>query len=119
MTLAVARLVQLLENLLGKDLAQLDTPLVEAVNVPDGTLGEGKVLVVGNESTKLGRANVAADEDGCRGAVSKEALVGNKITSRALGLDLLVTLANHQGLSLGKVVGSKHLLVQVVGDGVV
>ena len=119
MTVAIAGLVQLLENLLGQHLAQLDTPLVEAVDVPDGTLGEGEVLVVDDESTELGGADDAADEDGRRGTVAEEALVGDQVLGGTLGLDLLVRLSDHESLSLGKVVGSQHLLVQVAGDGVV
>ena len=38
--------VQLLTDSLGENLTQLNTPLVERVDVPDGTLGEGHVLIV-------------------------------------------------------------------------
>lgn len=50
-TLAVTLLIELFENLLGQHLAQLDTPLVEAVDIPDRSLSEGQVLVVDNQST--------------------------------------------------------------------
>lgn len=119
MVLAVTFLVQLFEDLLGQDLAQLDTPLVEAVDVPDGSLSEGEVLVVGNQSTQLAGADGATNQDGRRGAVAEESLVGNQVARRALSLHLLVRLANHQSLSLGQEVGGKHLLLQVVGNGVV
>lgn len=117
--LAVARLVKLLENLLCEDLAQLDTPLVKAVDVPDGTLGEGEVLVVDDQGTQLSRADGTSDQDGSRRAVAQESLVRDKLLGGTLGADLIVSLANHQCLSLGKIVGCKHLLVEVVGDGVV
>ncbi|KAL2273297.1 hypothetical protein FJTKL_04809 [Diaporthe vaccinii] len=100
-------------------LTQLDSPLVEAVDVPDGALREREVLVVDNERAQLGRTNVAADQHARRGPVSKEDLVGRQVVRRALSLDLLHGLADHQGLGLRKIVGGKHLLVQVVGDGVV
>lgn len=119
MALTVALLIKLLENLLGQNLAQLDTPLVEAVDVPDSTLSEGEMLVVDDQSTQLGRANGTTDEDrGCR-SVTQESLVGNKLLRSTLSANLLIGLANHESLSLGKVVGGKHLLVEVVADGVV
>lgn len=43
----------------------------------------------------------------------------NKSLGSTLSSDLLVSLANHEGLGLSKVVGGQHLLVEVVGDGVV
>lgn len=119
MARAVAGLVELLEDLLGQDLAQLDTPLVEAVDVPDGALDKSQVLVVDDEGTQLSRADDVADEDGCSRAVAEEALVGDELLRGALSPQLVVRLANHQSLSLSKVVGGKHLLVQVVVDGVV
>lgn len=118
-TLSVTCLIKLLENLLGKTLTQLNTPLVEAVDVPDSTLSEGEVLIVDDQSTQLGRANGAADEDRGGRSVTQESLVGDKLLRGTLGADLLVSLANHESLSLGKVVGGKHLLVEVVADGVV
>lgn len=119
MALAASRLVKLLQDLLGQDLAELNTPLVEAVDVPDGTLGEGEVLIVDDKSTEFGGANRATNEDGSGRAVAKEALVGDKVASGSLSLDLLVSLANHQSLSLGEEVGCQHLLVKVVGNRVV
>lgn len=117
--LAVAGLVELLENLLCKDLAQLDAPLVEAVDVPDGALDESQVLVVDNQSTQLGRADDISHQDGCSWSVAEEALVRDEILRGALSSELVVSLADHESLSLGKVVGCQHLLVQVVVDGVV
>lgn len=120
MTLAVALLVELLENLLGEDLAQLDTPLVERVDVPDGTLGEGEVLVVNDQGTELSGTDVSTDEYGGGGAVAEEDLVRDELLGRvALGADLVGRLADHEGLSLCEVVRREHLLVQVVRDGVV
>lgn len=119
MALAISRLIQLLENLLGQALAQLDTPLVEGVDVPNGTLGEGEVLVVDNQSTELSGTDVAANQDAGSGTVTQEDLVLHQVLRSALGLDLLCGLADHKSLSLCQVVGCQHLLVQVVGDGVV
>ncbi|KAF4506004.1 hypothetical protein G6O67_006134 [Ophiocordyceps sinensis] len=117
--LAAAGLVELLKDLLGQHLAQLDAPLVEAVDVPDGALGKRQVLVVDNQGTKLRRPNGASHKDRRRRPVAEEALVGHEIARRPLGLDLVISLADHEGLGLGKVVGGEHLLVKVVGRGVV
>jgi hypothetical protein len=118
-SLTITSLIKLLENLLGQNLAQLNTPLVKAVDVPDSTLGKGEVLVVDDQGTQLGGTNGAADKDGGRGSVAQEALVRNKLFGSTLGTDLLVCLADHESLSLGEVVGGKHLLVEIVADRVV
>lgn len=117
---ARTRLVDLLEDLLGQHLAELDAPLVERVDVPDGALGEGEVLIVDDERTELGGTNMAADEDAGGGPVAKEDLVGDEVLGHvALGADLVGGLADHKSLGLSEVVGRKHLLVEVVRDGVV
>lgn len=77
------------------------------------------MLVVDNQGTQLGRANVATDKDAGGRAVAQEDLVGDKLLRGTLGADLVGGLADHQGLSLGEVVGGQHLLVDVVADGVV
>ena len=111
-------LVKLRQDLLGQRLAELDTPLVKAVDVPDGALGEGEVLVVDNQSTKSGRCDLVG-QDGCGGSVTQEGLVSDEVLGRTLSLDLIGSLADHKGLSLGKEVGCKHLLVLVALNGVV
>ena len=105
-------------DLLGQGLAELDTPLVERVDVPDGTLSEGHVLVVGDQSTQSGGSDLLCEDRGGR-TVAQEGLVGNKLIGGTLGADILRGLANHEGLGLSEVVGGKHLLVLVVLDGVV
>jgi len=47
-----ARGLQLSLDLLGQALSELDTPLVEGVDVPNGAFGEGDVLVVGDQGTQ-------------------------------------------------------------------
>jgi hypothetical protein len=113
-----ARGLELGLDLLGKRLAELDTPLVEGVDVPDGTLGEGQVLVVGDQSTQSGRGDLLG-QNGGGGTVAQEGLVGDKLVGGALCADILRGLANHESLGLGEVVGGEHLLVLVVLDRVV
>src|SRR5690349_14247385 len=73
---------------LGQHLAQLDAPLIERVDVPDGALGEDTMLVEGDElAERLGRESFG--EDGVRGAVALEDPVGHEPIRSALGLDLL------------------------------
>ena len=110
--------IKLSLDLLGQRLAKLNTPLVEAVDVPDGTLGEGKVLIVDNQGTQGSRCDLVC-QDRSSWAVTKERLVGDKLFWCSFSLDLIWCLADHEGLGLGEEVGSKHLLVLVVVNGVV
>jgi hypothetical protein len=50
----------------GEDLAQLDPPLVEGVDIPDGTLGEYLVLVDGDESAEHARIESVQQQRRCR-----------------------------------------------------
>lgn len=118
MVVALFRLVELRQDLLGQNLTEFDTPLVEAVDVPDGTLSESDVLVVGDERTKSSRGDLLGKNAGGR-SVAQEGLVGNEVLGCALSLDILRGLAYHQSLGLRKVVGCQHLLVLVVLDRVV
>lgn len=110
--------LQLLLDVFGQDLAQLDTPLVEGVDVPDGTLGEGEVLVVGDQGTQGGGGDLLGEDRG-GGTVSKEGLVGHQALGGTLSLDLLGGLTDHQGLRLSKEVGGQHALVLAILNGVV
>ena len=118
MVLTRPRRLQLLLDLLGQHLAQLHTPLVEGVDVPDGALGEGQVLVVRDQSTQRRRGDLLGQDRG-GGAVAQERLVRHQVVRRTLGLDLLGRLPDHQGLGLGQEVGRQHALVLAALDGVV
>lgn len=91
----------------GQNLAQLNAPLVEAVDVPDSTLSEGDVLVVGNEGTQ-GTGSHLLDENVGGGAVAAEDLVWGEAGAGAFGLDLVEGLADHEGFGLGEEVGGQH-----------
>ena len=105
-------------DLLGQDLAQLDAPLVEAVDIPDRALGEGQVLVVDDQGAERGRGDLLGEDAG-GGAVAEEGLVRDEVLGRALALDLLRRLAHHQRLRLGEEVGREHALVLAAFDWVV
>jgi len=99
--------VKLSLDLLGQRLAELNTPLVEAVDIPDSALGESEVLVVNDQGTKRGGSDLVS-QNGRSGSVAQESLMGHEVVRSTLGLDLVRGLADHQGLSLGEEVGSKH-----------
>lgn len=105
-------ILQLLLNALGKNLTKLNTPLVEGVDVPDSTLGEGDVLVVSDQSTQGEGSDLAGKDAGGR-AVAVESLMVQQLLGDLLVLQLSSGLAQHQSLRLSKEVGGKHGLVLV------
>ena len=115
---SLARRLQLALDLLRQDLAQLNAPLVERVDVPDRALGERDMLVVRDQRTQRGRRHLLRQDRG-RGAVAEEGLVRHQPVRRALGLDLFRGLANHQSLRLRQEVGCQHALVLATLDRVV
>lgn len=116
--LASSARVQLLLNVLRQALAQLNTPLVERVDVPDGALNEGEVLVVDDQRTESGRSDLLREDAG-GGSVAQERLVGDELLRSVFSLKLLGCLSDHESLSLSQEVGSQHDLVLVVADGIV
>ena len=76
------------DDALGQHLAQLDTPLIERVDVPDGALGEDTLLVEGDQlAERLGREPIG--KNGVRRAVAVENPMGNEPFRCALSFDLL------------------------------
>jgi hypothetical protein len=110
--------IQLAENALGKLLAELDAPLVEGVDVPDGALDESEVLVVSDQRAERAGGDFLGQDRG-GGPVAEESLVGNELVGSAFGLDGFGGLADHEGLRLCEEVGGEHALVLVAVDGVV
>src|SRR2546426_12397738 len=91
--------LELRDDALGQYLAQLDSPLIERVDVPDDALGEHAVLVERDElSERLGRQPLG--EDRVRGTGALEHSMGNETVRRGLGLDLLARLAAGQRFGL-------------------
>src|SRR6059058_5767544 len=91
--------LELRNDPLGQHLAQLDSPLIERVDVPDDALSEHAVLVERDElSERLRRQPLG--EDRVRGAITLEDPMRNQTVRRALGLDLLTRLAEGQRLGL-------------------
>lgn len=110
--------VKLALDALGERLAEFDTPLIERVDVPDGTFCEGDVLVVCDEGTESARCDLLGEDAGSW-AIAQEDLVWNELVRRAFCLHGVWSLADHESLCLGEVVGCQHDLMLVVFDGVV
>lgn len=107
MSCAFSTLVQLGLNLLRQDLSQLDTPLIEAVDVPYRTLGEGDMFVVRDQSSERAWRDLLGEDGGC-GPITEECLVIDKLIGRSLSFDLCFRLAGHERFGLGKEVGCQH-----------
>ena len=99
MTGNLSTLIQIGLDLLGQGLAQLDTPLVKAIDIPYRALSEGQVLVVRDQSAERPGRNFLC-KDRSRRSVTEECLVGNKVGGCTLGLDFFNGLADHKGLGL-------------------
>src|SRR4029077_597296 len=97
-------------NALGQLLAELDTPLVERVDVPNGTLCKDAMLVESDEFTK-GFWSKPLAQNCVRWAVTFEAPVWHEPVRRALRLDLLGCLAESQRLGLGEHIREENIVV--------
>src|SRR4029450_11298788 len=108
--LRLCRAGEFWDNLLGQHLAELDTPLVEGVNIPDGTLGEDGVLVERHELAERCRRELLGEE-GIRRAIALEYPVRHQPIRRALGLDFLGCFTEGQRLGLGEDVRQEYVVV--------
>src|SRR5262245_47113812 len=95
--LRLGRALKFWDNVLRQHLAELDTPLVKRVNIPDDALSEDGVLVERHERAERGRRELLG-EDGIRRAVALEHAVWHQPLRCALGLDFLGCLPKGQGL---------------------
>src|SRR5262245_19976509 len=84
--------LELGDDSLGQLLAQLDDPLVERVDVPDGALREDAVLVQRDELAER-RRRKTIDQDRVGGPVAVEHPVRHEPIRSSLGLDLLGRLS--------------------------
>mmetsp|Transcript_8499 Transcript_8499/g.12413 ORF Transcript_8499/g.12413 Transcript_8499/m.12413 type:complete len:207 (+) Transcript_8499:150-770(+) len=109
--------IQLWQDLLSKSLTQLNTPLVECINVPHCGLCENLHFIHGDQDTEHTGGELL-EEEGSRWTVSLKDFVWHKCFNCLIGhlaLELctyLISRLSHcHGLSLGKIVGKKDGVV--------
>src|SRR5579863_1781512 len=95
---------------LSQRLTKFDSPLVERINVPDGSLGEDRMLVEGDELAQYFRCELLG-ENRIRWAVALENAMGHKPIGCAFGFDLLGRFAESQCLSLCENIRQQHVVV--------
>ena len=102
--------LELGDDPLGQDLAELDSPLVEGVDAPDGALGEDAVLVKRHQRAERPRREPLG-ENRVRGPVALEDAVRDQVLRRALLAHLVGRLAEGERLGLGEDVGHQQIVV--------
>ena len=102
--------LELWNDALGQYLAQFNAPLVERVKVPDGALGENRVLIERDQLAERFRREFFG-KDHVRRAIAPEDAMGRQPCRRTLGFDLLAGLAKRERFSLGKDVGQKYVVM--------
>src|SRR5262245_41969469 len=102
--------LELRDDPLRKSLAQLHTPLIEGVDLPDRALGEDAMLVERNQFAHCGRRQ-GLQQQGVRRAVALKQPVRHEPIRGSLCLDLVGGLAEGQRLGLRKDVGNQHIVV--------
>src|SRR5439155_5903537 len=95
---------------LGEDFAQLDTPLVKRINLPDHALREDTVLIKRDEVAENCWSKPLC-EDRVRRTIAFEDTVRHQPIGRAFSFDFLRRLAECQSLGLGKDVRQKDVMM--------
>src|SRR3984885_1302234 len=91
--------LKLADDPLGQHLPELNAPLVERIDIPDGALRKHAVLIERDKLAKnLGREHIP--EDRVRRSVTLEDLVWNQPIRRSFRLYLLCSLAEGQRFAL-------------------
>ncbi|GMR55918.1 hypothetical protein PMAYCL1PPCAC_26113, partial [Pristionchus mayeri] len=96
-------------------LAQLNSPLIVAVDIPADSLHEDLVFVACDESAESERIHEGKHDRGGR-AVALEHLVRGDLLGNVLLPHCLNVLAGHQSLSLSEEIGQKNLVVETISD---
>ena len=101
-------------NLLGQYLSKFDAPLVERVNLPDGTLRKNIMLVERNKFAERFRCEPVG-KNRVRRPIALENAMRHEPIRRAFGLDLFVRFAESQRLGLGEDVRHEHVVMAAKG----
>src|ERR1700684_831365 len=88
----VIRSLNLGNDVLGQHLAQLNAPLIEGIDLPDGALGEYRVLIERDQLAQRFWCEFFRQEDVGR-AVALKSAMGNHPLRRPLSLSLLRCLS--------------------------
>src|SRR5258705_9208574 len=102
--------LQLRDNALSQHLAELDSPLVERVDIPNHPLGENEMFVKGNELTEhfwcepIGKNRV-------RWPVAFEDPMRHEPVRRALSLHLFGRLTERQRLGLSEDICQEYVVM--------
>src|SRR5215813_14982558 len=107
--LGLALALELRDDALSQDLTEFDAPLIERVDVPDGSLGEYAVLVQRNQLSERGRGQTI-HHDGVGWPIAFEYPVRDKPIGRAFGLDLLARFSEGERLGLCEYVRLQHIV---------
>src|SRR5262249_44592736 len=108
--LGLALALKLRDDALSQDLTEFDAPLIERVDVPNGSLGEYAVLVQRNQLSERGRGQTI-HHDGVGGPIAFEYPVRNEPIGRAFSLDLLARFSEGERLRLCEYVRQQHIVM--------
>ncbi len=117
---------ELLFDGFGELLAELHSPLIVRVDVPNGALHENLVLVEGDERAQSERGDTRQENAIARTIALEDLvlsdlldLVGRRVRLLHLGLDLGLCLAGHERLGLSQEIGEQDLVVEAAAHRVV
>ena len=98
------------DDALRQHFAELDTPLIEGIDVPDGALRKYAVLVESDEFAQDFRRQPLG-KNGVRWAIAFEHAMRHQPVRRAFGLDLLGRLAERERFGLREYVGNEDVMM--------
>src|SRR5437763_1800279 len=106
---------------LGEHLTELNSPLIERINVPNRTLGENRVFVKSNEPAERSGGEPLG-KDGVGRTISFKYAMRDQPFRRAFGPDFIGCLSKSEGFGLGKDVGHQNIMmpadwVESLGEG--
>ena len=101
---------ELRHDALGQHFAQLDSPLIERIDVPDRSLHEDLVLVEGDQLAQR-RGGEQIEHQRIGRMVARKRAVRHLEGGHAVGLDLGRGLAKGQGFGLGKEIGHQQIVM--------
>jgi hypothetical protein len=98
------------DDALGQNLAKLNAPLIERIDIPDRALREDAVFVECNQLAERGRCQLLQQNRVGR-PVSFEHAMRNEPIGRPLNLDFVSRLAKCERFALRKDVGEQHVML--------